>query len=242
MKRFKFSEQIIFENEDYIAINKPAGVSSLHERIGRANSVIEQAKQYDEKLQLCHRLDKDTSGALLISKHHDAYVHAAKLFEKRRITKVYHAVSDGAHSFDNTEINLPLTTTRSGRSSISHQKGKKSKTIINTLENFGKYTLLACSPESGRLHQIRIHLASQGAAIAADEIYGGEIPYLSKLKRGFSPNKQDEEKPMITRFALHAYSLNFEGMAGEEVMIEAPYPKDFGVFVKLLRKYDQSPR
>lgn len=239
MKRFNFSDSIVFENDNYLAINKPAGVSSLHERIGLANSVIEQAKKYDKNLQLCHRLDKDTSGVLLISKHKEAYAFAARLFEKRKIKKIYHAVSDGIHSFDDTEVNLPLVTTRSGRSSINRQKGKPSKTTINTVQNFGHYTLVACSPESGRLHQIRIHLASQGAPIASDKIYGGQVPYLSKLKRGFSPNKKDEEKPMIVRFALHAYSLSFSGMAGDDIEIVADYPKDFGVFVKLLNKYDK---
>ena len=75
------------KTKNYLAINKPSGVSSLHERIGIANSVFEQAKIYDHNLQLCHRLDKETSGVLLLSKHTDAYVHAAKAFEKREVQK-----------------------------------------------------------------------------------------------------------------------------------------------------------
>ena len=71
MRRFNFKDQIVFENTNYLAINKPPGVSSLHERIGLANSVFEQAKKYNNHLQLCHRLDKETSGVLLLSKHAD---------------------------------------------------------------------------------------------------------------------------------------------------------------------------
>ena len=240
MKRFNFKEAIVFENDNYLAINKPAGISSLHERIGTANSVIEQAKRMDENLQLCHRLDKETSGVLLISKHSKAYSHAAVAFEKRRVLKVYHAVADGVHHFVDHKVDLPLITTRSGRSAISKQKGKPSSTIFNTIEHFNNYSLVACNPSTGRQHQIRIHLASQKASISADEIYGGKVPYLSKLKRNFTLNRTEVEKPMITRFALHAYSLGLLDMDGKELNISADYPKDFEVFVKLLRKFNSA--
>lgn len=238
MKRFNFKDQIVFENENYIAISKPAGVSSLHERLGVANSVIEQAKNYDDNLQLCHRLDKETSGVLLLSKHAVAYSHAAVSFEKRRVTKTYHAVADGAHKFNHFEVNLPLVTTRSGRSAVSKQKGKPSTTFFTTLENFKHHTLLACEPVTGRQHQIRIHLASQNAPISADEIYGGKLPYLSRFKKNFTTNKTDLETPMIHRFALHAYSLEFLDLDGKPLYIMAEYPKDLAVFVKQLRKFD----
>lgn len=242
MRKFHFKDQIVFENDNYIAISKPAGVSSLHERIGLANSVIEQAKRYDEKLQLCHRLDKDTSGVLLLSKHAKAYSNAAVAFEKRKVNKVYHAISDGVHGVSNLEIDLPLITTRSGRSAINRQKGKPSKTLVSSIENFGHFTLMECKPESGRQHQIRIHLASQNAPIAADVIYGGKLPFLSRLKRGFTPNKREEERPMIERFALHAYALELQDIDGTLLTMQAEYPRDFGVFIKLLRKYDKASR
>ena len=238
MKKFRFQEHIVFENENYLAINKPAGVSSLHERLGEANSVFEQAKRYDENLQLCHRLDKETSGVLLLSKNKIAYTHAAVSFEKRKVEKTYHAVVDGIHDFENFEIDLPLITTRSGRSAVNKQKGKPSKTIFNTVESYGHHTLVACNPITGRQHQIRIHLASQGAAIASDHIYGGKLPYLSRYKKNFSLRKDKDERPMISRFALHAYSLKFVGMNGNDLEIIAEYPKDMAVFVKQLRKFD----
>jgi 23S rRNA pseudouridine955/2504/2580 synthase len=239
VKKLRFKDLIVFENDHYIGINKPAGISSLHERIGISESIFEAAKRYNEDFQLCHRLDKETSGILLISKHNDAYKNAAMQFEKRQVKKEYHAICDGVHNFDGVEIDLPLVTTRSGRSSINKQRGKESKTVFNSLEIFGNYTLVSCSPESGRLHQIRIHLASQSAPITADEIYGGTQPYLSKIKRNFSMAKDDSETPMIARFALHAHSLEFTGMDGAVIKIEANYTKDFAVFLKLLRKYNK---
>ena len=239
MKRIKFEDQIVFENDNYVAINKPAGVASLHERLGEAESVIELAKKYKPDYQLCHRLDKETSGVLLISKHAKAYSHAAVSFEKRRVKKVYHAVADGIHKFENLEVDLPLITTRSGRSAVNKQKGKASKTIFNTIENFRHYSLIGCVPVSGRQHQIRIHLGSQNASIAADEIYGGKLPYLSKIKKNFTTNKTNEESPMISRFALHAYSLELEDMDETPLSIVAEYPKDMAVFVKQLRRFDK---
>ena len=238
MKRFKFKDQIVFENDNYMAICKPAGISSLHERIGNANSVIEQAKLHDENLQLCHRLDKETSGVLLLSKHSKAYSHAAVSFEKRRVAKTYHAVSDGIHSFDKFEVNLPLITTRSGRSAVNKQKGKPCTTLFSTLENYRHFTLIECNPITGRQHQIRIHLASQSAPIAADTIYGGKQPYLSKLKKNFTLNRTEEERAMIARFALHAHTLEFKDMDGETLKITADYPKDMQVFMKQLRKFN----
>lgn len=240
MRRFIFKDQIVFENDNYLAISKPAGVSSLHERIGLANSVIEQAKRHDENLQLCHRLDKGTSGVLLLSKHAKAYSNAAVAFEKRKVSKVYHAISDGVHSVADMEINLPLVTTRSGRSAVNKQKGKPSKTLVSSIENFGHFTLMECKPESGRQHQIRVHLASQNAAIAADEIYGGKVPFLSRFKKSFTPNKREEERPMIERFALHAYSLELADLDGTIIKMVAEYPNDFAVFIKQLRKFDKA--
>ena len=239
MKRIKFQDQIVFENDNYVAINKPAGVASLHERLGEAESVIELAKKYNPDYQLCHRLDKETSGVLLISKHAKAYSHAAVSFEKRNVKKVYHAVTDGIHKFENLEVDLPLITTRSGRSAVNKQKGKASKTIFNTIENFRHYSLIGCVPVSGRQHQIRIHLGSQNASIAADEIYGGKLPYLSKIKKNFTTNKTNEESPMISRFALHAYSIELEDMDETLLSIIAEYPKDMAVFVKQLRRFDK---
>jgi 23S rRNA pseudouridine955/2504/2580 synthase len=86
------------------------------------------------------------------------------------------------------------------------------------------------------LHQIRIHAASQNLPLVADELYGGKLAYLSQIKK---VHKTDEaEKPLISRFALHAYQITFNTIAGKEMTIQAPYPKDFEVFVKLLNKYD----
>lgn len=161
------------------------------------------------------------------------------LFEARKVTKKYHAISQGSHNFINLEINKPLSVNSKGFSKIDFGSGKQSLSIINTLKNFKDYSLLECSPVTGRLHQLRVHLKSVNAPIAGDLQYGGILPMLSSFKRKYKLSKfEDEEKPIINRVALHAYSIKFE-LEGKEYFFEAPYPKDFNALMTLLEKYDK---
>lgn len=220
-------------------INKPAGLSSLDERIGIAPSVIALAKLYNNEAQLCHRLDKETSGVMIVAKTNEMFKAINELFRKREIDKRYHCISCGKHAFKDLSINLPLSVSARGKARIDHKEGKRAETLVNSLETFGHYTLNECKPITGKLHQIRIHLASQNAALAGDSAYGGTTPFLSHLKPKFKLGKNKEERPLISRTALHAYSLKFvHPQTNKEVEFSAPYPKEFGVFVKLLRKYD----
>jgi 23S rRNA pseudouridine955/2504/2580 synthase len=236
--QFNLKKHIVLENEDFLVINKPAGISSLHERISRNTSILEYVKGINENYQLCHRIDKYTSGALLVAKHNEAYKHFALQFEKRKINKVYHAVVCGSHRFENTEVKAPLTTTRSGKAAINYQKGKDSLTVFNSIENFRHYTLVECKPITGRLHQIRIHLTMLKSPIAMDVDYGGCVPFLSAIKKGFKIAEGKEEQPMIKRFALHAKRLEFKDLNDNLMEVDCPYTKDFSVFLKQLRKYN----
>jgi 23S rRNA pseudouridine955/2504/2580 synthase len=208
---------IIKETEDYIFINKPPFLSTLADRT-EAITILSLAKAHDGDIQICHRLDKETSGVLLLAKNAEAYRNAAIQFEKRKIKKVYHAIADGIHDFRQEVVNLPLHTTSSGYVKISHKRGKVAKT------------------ESGRMHQIRVHLAALKASITGDEQYGGKPLMLSAIKSKYNAGKGEEEQPVIKRFALHARTLTLSGMDGELLSCEAPYPKDFGVALKQLGK------
>ncbi|MFY0643680.1 MAG: RNA pseudouridine synthase [Bacteroidia bacterium] len=240
MKSIRFKEIVIKESEDYIFLNKPSGIASLHERDLELPSIIEMAQKYCSDAQLCHRLDKETSGVLLIAKNKEAYRNASIQFEKRQVEKVYHAICDGIHSFKEQLIDLPLSTTRSGRSQVNSLKGKSCQTVVSTLQHFQHYTLVEAKPLSGRLHQIRAHLSAINAPIAADHIYHGKSPYLSKLKKNFSLGKYKEEQPMIKRVALHAKSIKLQDLKGDEILVEADYPKDFAVLLKQLDKFDKT--
>lgn len=231
----KLTNWILFEDDDYLVLNKPPFIASLDDRTSTYN-INKLAKNYWPQVQLCHRLDKDTSGVLLIAKHASAYKHAALAFEKRKIHKEYHAVVEGAHEFVQQKVSAPLATTGKGKVVINKRQGKESQTIFNTLAVYKNCSLVQCSPITGRMHQIRVHLASLNAPIIGDVFYGGHPFYLSSIKRTYNFKKNSEEAPLIRRFALHAKQLEFTGLTNKRYKFEAPYPKDFKVLVKQLEK------
>ncbi|SDF66768.1 RluA family pseudouridine synthase [Mucilaginibacter sp. P25] len=240
MKFPKFADLILFENDDVIVVNKPPFISSLDER-GEGSSEISMlrlAKTYWDDAQICHRLDKETSGALIFAKNPEAYRSISIQFEKRKVKKVYHAVIDGTHTFDNLLVDLPILNVGKGSVTISRQEGKRAETWFQSLKYYKHYTLVECRPVTGRMHQIRIHLATQRASIAGDEMYKGEPVFLSKIKRKYHLGKDQEELPIMKRFALHAYEITFRINPETEVTIHAPYPKDFETLLKLLDKFD----
>ncbi len=237
MKTPEFKELIIFENEDYILVNKPPYISTLDERTDAPN-IKKMAKKYWDDAQVCHRLDKETSGVLAIAKNPDAYRNLAVQFEDRQVTKVYHAVVDGVQDFEDVNVYLPIHAQNNGIVKIDRVNGKLAETFFNTIKAYKKHTLVQCLPVTGRMHQIRIHLTCLKAPIVCDETYGGKMIYLSELKKkGFNLKNDTEEQPLIKRVALHAYSLKFALLNGEELEVIAPYPKDFDVLVKQLEKH-----
>lgn len=238
MKFPKFADLILFENDDVIVVNKPPFLSSLDEREGGEVNLLRLAKNYWDDAQICHRLDKETSGALIIAKNPEAYRMVSMQFEKRQVKKVYHAVIDGTHTFENLLIDLPILNVGKGNVTISRQEGKRAETWFQSLRYFKHYTLVECRPVTGRMHQIRIHLATQRASIAGDEMYKGEPVYLSKIKRKYHLGKDQEELPVMKRFALHAYEVTFKMNPDTEITVHAPYPKDFETLLKLLEKFD----
>lgn len=200
--------------------------------------MLRLAKQYIPDAQVCHRLDKETSGCLIIAKNPEAYRLISMQFERRSVKKIYHTIVNGTHQFDNLDINLPILNLGNKNVAISRQEGKAAQTIFNSIKFYKNYTLVECQPVTGRMHQIRIHLASQRAAIAGDDMYGGQPVLLSKIKRGYRLGKDQEELPIMKRFALHAKQVVFKISDGTEITISAPYPKDFATLLKLLDKFD----
>lgn len=235
-KRIHFQDLIVHQDKDYTLVNKPPYLSSLEDRNTSVN-LLKLAKEQNPDAQVCHRLDKETSGIIVIANHNEAYKYFAGLLQNREVKKVYHAVLVGQHKFENFEANEPLYST-SNKSRVDFRDGKPSLTLIETLEIFRKHTLVKCFPVTGRMHQIRAHLAHHEAHLVSDPYYGGEAVYLSKLKKNFNQKKWEEEKSIIDRVALHAFSITFKDLTGEVLEIEAPYPKDFGVLVKQLKKYN----
>lgn len=234
MKKVDFQKLIVFENADYLVINKPPYLSSLDDR-HEAQNILDLAKDYTADAQLCHRLDKETSGCLVIAKNPEAYRHLAIQFENRKVSKIYHAVVEGIKEYEELLVDRNLIASAKGVAKVS-KEGKPAQTVFNTLKTYRAHSLIECKPITGRLHQIRIHLAYLKSPICGDELYGGNPLYLSSLKRRFNLKKDTEELPIMQRVSLHAFSIRFEGLDGKEIFVEAPYPKDFQVLIHQLEK------
>ncbi|TAG92560.1 MAG: RNA pseudouridine synthase, partial [Bacteroidetes bacterium] len=136
----------------------------------------------------------------------------------------------------NVEVSKPIHAFNTGVVKIDHENGKEATTFFTTLEVYTKNTLIECKPITGRMHQIRIHLAVLGAPIVFDNLYGGKPLFLSELKKKFNLKYETDEKPLIQRVALHAKQLSFEGLDEKEISIEAPYPKDIKALISQLEK------
>lgn len=237
-KRNNIKDWIILETEDYVFINKPAGISSLKER-GNQNSddILSLARLYQADMKLCHRLDKYTSGVMLLAKNEEALRSASIQFQRKEVGKLYHTLTQGSSKLDNEIVELPILIDEKRRTvRINKNLGKKSKTSFRTLQSFKGYSLIECTLFSGRMHQIRIHLSSIGHPIIGDELYGGKLLRLSQIKHKYNYNRTGEEQPIIKRFALHSFELTLKDLDGKEVCVKADYPKDFNVLLQALTK------
>ena len=236
LKPANFTDSIIYEDDNYLVINKWPGISTLSDRHQEV-CLLDQARRYQIDIQVCHRLDKDTSGVLVFAKNQDAYRFLSMQFQNRSVEKVYHAIVEGRHQFSNEIVSLPLYAGRRGHVRVSHVAGKESETMLDTIDQFKLHTLVQCKPTTGRLHQIRVHLSVLDAPIVGDLSYGGHELFLSNLKRHYNLNKDTLERALMARPALHAQSIKFQISENNSEVFEAAYPKDFKVTIKQLDKY-----
>ncbi|NJM24308.1 MAG: RluA family pseudouridine synthase [Bacteroidia bacterium] len=232
--QYTFADLVLYEDEHYAVVNKPPFLSTLADRVEPVN-LLAMARAYVTDAQACHRLDKDTSGALAFAKDPEAYRHLSLQFQHREVEKVYHAVVEGIHKFSDELVDQPILKV-DNVARISRREGKSSETRFTTIATYYNYSVLECRPLTGRMHQIRVHLAHLGAPIVGDELYGGKPFYLSAIKRGYNLKKFTDEQPIMRRMALHAFSLQFQNLAGAATLVEAPYPKDMQALVNQLSR------
>lgn len=237
--------QIIYEDSDIVVLNKPAGVSVTSDRSGALRLIDVLAGQLSAEtaaaLRLVHRLDKDTSGVMLLAKNRDAQSLFCGYFEKKLVKKTYLAIVSSVSADTCGTINAPLAPNRKNPAiMVVSEKGKPAVTHWRLLADFGALALLAVNPVTDRTHQIRVHLNSIGLPLAVDPLYGGSAGvFLSDFKPDYTLAKNKTEKPLIDRLTLHAYRLsivnNQSQIANEFV---APLEKKFAAAVKMLTKHN----
>ena len=237
---------ILFEDDQILLINKPSGVSVTADRSGKPDilQLLKNQLKPAEPLRLVHRLDKETSGVLLIAKHKEAQSRYSRLFAKREVQKLYLAVVNGPLAYTGGSIKDPIARSQRNPQAmhIHTRLGKPAHTIWEQLADFGELSLVSARIITGRTHQIRIHFSHRKMPLAIDSIYGSSRPLmLSSFKYSYRPKPGREEPAMIDRLTLHAYQLTIP--TGEEEILKtvvAPLDKKFASVIKLLAKHTAS--
>ncbi|MHC5082724.1 MAG: RluA family pseudouridine synthase [Planctomycetota bacterium] len=236
---------ILFENDDFVVINKPTGTSVTADRSGKADVIQLLTKQLtlSEPLRLVHRLDKETSGVMMIAKNKETQSLYSSLFEKRQVDKLYLAIAQGPLGYEKGSIKDPIARSqRNPQAMHVHPRlGKPAHTEWKQLADFGSLSLVAVQLMTGRTHQIRVHFSHGGMPLAIDPVYGSSSPLmLSDYKPGYRSKRDEDERPLINRLTLHAYQLTIpvgnEENSPTQTFVAKP-DKKFAAAIKMLNKH-----
>lgn len=233
--------EIVYEDNELVAINKPAGLLTIPDREQSEKSLKEILLDKYGIIFTVHRLDKDTSGLVIFAKNETAHKYLSKLFEERKVAKYYLGIVLGSPANKTGVIDAPIAEhgVHKGMMTVN-RNGKASLTTYEVMDSNKNYSLVSFQLHTGRTHQIRVHAKNIGHALACDPLYGdGKPVLLSSIKKKFKLSKHDdEERPMINRLALHSYKLGFENMKGECLELEAQMPKEFRALMQQLKKIE----
>ena len=215
---------------------------------GALLQIVEEREEADDgglsfRPRLVHRIDKDTTGAVVVAKNREAERARRQAFEAGTIKKSYLALVEGEPYLNDGETMLiehPIgpVLRKSGRMQVAND-GKPSKTRVGIAERFDGYTLLRCEPITGRTHQIRVHLSHDGFPLVVDRFYGRRSEFkLSEFKASYRPKRGLPERPLIDRLTLHAHEVVLPplGARTDPLEIVAPVPRDLERVLKQLRK------
>ena len=241
---------IIYEDSCLIVLNKQPNIIVHPARGNTHGTLVNALAFYSDRLSsglgefrpgIVHRLDKDTTGVMVVTKNDTAQWKIAKQFENRQIKKSYLAIVHGTPELTADRINAPLGLHPRVREkyAIRPEIGKDSITFYEVLEAFRGFSLLKLTPQTGRTHQIRVHLSHIKHPIVADDMYGGKLIYPWQLQ-DTEPTAQD---PIINRPALHAHTLELRHPKTEKIVkFEAPLPEDMLNLLNMLRKYRKADK
>jgi 23S rRNA pseudouridine1911/1915/1917 synthase len=236
--------EILYEDEACVAVMKPAPLA-VHPTVRYLNDslLLRVHARYSEEMQsggvsprLCHRLDRETSGVLLVAKGAAAHAEISRQFEDREVEKLYLAVVHGSPKEDSGTCDHPIGSSRTSSIRLKMAciaDGQESRTDWRVLERVGAFTLLECELFTGRQHQIRVHLAGLGHPIVGDKLYGEDEEIFQRATDD-ELTEADHEHLIIDRQALHHRSLSFTSPAtGERVTAESPLPEELRALIDL---------
>ncbi|MCL2229457.1 MAG: RNA pseudouridine synthase [Treponema sp.] len=228
---------VVYENEDFIAVNKASGVSVGGDRWDESKERLDKLIERDlqiPKVFTVHRIDKETSGLVVFAKNKEKHRALSMAFENRKVSKLYIAIVHGRPSWEETSCDLALVPNGNKKhmTIIDKFRGKESLTHFKLMVNITHYSVLEARPETGRIHQIRVHAAALGHSVVCDELYGKLSPVkLSSFKRGWRGDPH-EERPLLSRLGLHAQEL----ILPDGQILTAPLPKDMSSLIKQMEK------
>ena len=233
--------KVIYSDENMVVLNKRSGILIAADRYNPdAPRLDVLAEKEFGKLYAVHRIDKDTSGLIIYARTPEAQRNISMQFEKREVKKIYHALVYGHPLWQELHVDLPLLPDGDirHRTVVNKRFGKPSVTDFKLFGICGGFSWIEARPQTGRTHQIRVHLAENGVSIVCDPLYSGnQKPIrLSEIKHKWNGN-EEEERPLLSRLALHAYKITLNHpVTGESVSFTADYPKDMDATRKQLAK------
>ena len=239
--------EILHEDEHLVVINKPPAMV-VHPAKGHWSGTLTAGLAFHfqslsqvggpTRPGIVHRLDRDTSGVILVAKTDEAHHHLAGQFEARTVEKEYLAIVSPAPDRDNDLIDKPIGAHPYQREKKAirenHPTSKQASSIYEVLERFHGFGLVRVKPKTGRTHQIRVHMASVGCAVLCDRLYSGRASvYLRDLTR-----RDSDDKCLLERQALHAHRIKVRHPSTHEpLQFEAPIPADFQKTLDALREH-----
>ena len=236
---------IVFEDEHLAVVNKPAGLVT-HPGAGNRNGTLVNGLLYyfknlstigdSERPGIVHRLDKDTSGLLLVARSDAAYLKLQAAIQSRLVKRTYLALVCGHLKEERDTIDLPIGRSRRDRKKmiVNGLEAREAVTEYNLMKRFRSYDLLEVALQTGRTHQIRVHFSHLGHPVFGDRDYGGREKWLKGM---FAPERPMGNKMLsvLQRQALHARRLEFNHpISGKEIKLEAAIPEDFQAVLDLL--------